>query len=928
MDSTTLSLAWAKTDSKRLQDPSAPIGAWLPLTEHLTDTAEVMGWLWDHWVSGNTRDFFAAAFGSYERCRSILVWFAAHHDVGKLSPAFAMKNTILQRRMAAAGLPFPASHAGDAAGRGYRHELVSAAAVVRHLEQLGIRPTMARAWASVAASHHGTMSNIESVSSILTSSKLAAEWAGDSQWEELRSTLLEDLRVNYLADATPVLHSQETPELSTLMAATGLVILADWIASDQDYFSLIDLQQASVTGREQRAATAMAEIALPEPVTFPERPAGATGLLQERFGFGGDSEANPMQEAVVEIATQVSHPGIMIIESEMGSGKTEAALMAAEILATRFSCSGIITALPTMATADAYLTQRLADWSARLPEEHQRHISLIHSKSNERQYGLTEHPWMQGAKRQLTAPYVATTIDQILLMTLASRGFPLRHAALMGKVVVIDEAHESSAYSSAYLDRALEWFGAYGVPVIILSATLPSSRRAAMTNAYLRGAGGELGEVPLVEYPRVTHVSPKDAPVSSAIPAASSKTIAVQWARQEDAEANIAKAVRERGVAAVVRNTVADAQATAKRLREHTHADVDVVTLHSRFPVGVRLHREEEALRLVGKHDPSARAERLIVVATQVIESSLDIDFDVMATDLAPIAQILQRSGRMHRHRRDGTVLPARPAHLAAPTLTVIGERPSEEAPPEISPQSAGIYSTHELLATAAVLRAGALRVPADVGGFVEAVESGDVDAPQAWRTALNAALRARSESRNAEQMRAQDGLLRSPTERRSLGLLGAVEATAPDPVDSTAQLGQDFLGVRGGVMDLEVLLLQHHEGQYSIPEWMPDAPGELVPFDAVPSQELTAAILACAIKLPKKATAGKKLARLLDDNDRSADFKSWRATGLPAHARPLRRAVVLTTDREGRLDIAGTRYRYDVLDGLMEEPERKEVQP
>ena len=321
---------------------------------------------------------------------------------------------------------------------------------------------------------------------------------------------------------------------------TGYVIMADWLASDQTLFPLVsngyddegedgrglrmqpstwDDVSRQVAGAWQRAGLIPAwhEDAVPNvPID---------DLYRNRFGFSESMRPRPMQRAAVEVARSVETPGLMIIEAPMGEGKTEAALAAAEILAARTGRGGICVALPTMATTDA-MFGRVHRWLERLPHEDgadARSVFLAHGKArlNEEFQGLARSggrwvmsamgedlreggsstrdklrnppdsvvvsQWMEGRKKGMLANFVVCTVDQVLMGALEMKHLCLRQLALANKVVVIDECHAYDSYMRCYLNRVLEWLGAMGVPVVLLSATLPAQQRREMLTSYQRG---------------------------------------------------------------------------------------------------------------------------------------------------------------------------------------------------------------------------------------------------------------------------------------------------------------------------------------------------------------------------------------------------------------------------------------------------------
>ena len=319
-----------------------------------------------------------------------------------------------------------------------------------------------------------------------------------SCWDELFETALKDCGYDDPAELPDL-----TPPTEILL--TGLLIMADWIASNTEYFPLIPVEElgneVAYPERAEWAWNKWDEKGLTAPWE------AQTSIVDEeefkaRFGF----PPNAVQAAAVEAANSVSAPGILILEAQMGVGKTEAALAAAEILAARFGAGGIFFGLPTQATANGILG-RLVQWADNQPDRLLKCIRLAHGMAelNEEYIRLQEqtvpieddwddsetnehrvqvHQWFRGSKQALLACFVIGTVDQLLMAALKQKHVMLRHLGLAGKVVIIDECHAYDAYMNRYLDRALEWLGWYRVPVILLSATLPARRRAELVEAY------------------------------------------------------------------------------------------------------------------------------------------------------------------------------------------------------------------------------------------------------------------------------------------------------------------------------------------------------------------------------------------------------------------------------------------------------------
>ncbi|MEI3101043.1 MAG: CRISPR-associated helicase Cas3' [Oscillospiraceae bacterium] len=374
-----------------------------------------------------------------------------------------------------------------------------------------------------------------------------------------------------------------------------------------------------------------------------------------------------MQEEVIRAAEESLSPGIYIIEAQMGQGKTEAALAAAEIFASKWRCDGLFFGLPTQATANG-IFPRLERWAEGQTEAAQLSIRLSHgmamlqkdyrelfhgtaSQAEDENKGIFVHPWFEGRKQALLSTFVVGTVDQLLMAALKQKHVMLRHLGLAGKVVVIDECHAYDAYMNQYLERALEWLGVYKTPVILLSATLPAERRARLIEAYHGKKFAQQPDdwrdsraYPLLSYTdgetlRQVHI-PVDSP---------DREVYVVKSEMDRLTAMLKDSLSGGGCAGVIVNTVAQAQSLAKKLREQL-PEYHIMLAHARYTMADRMKREEELLRRLGKKSEAGERDGLIVVGTQLLEQSLDIDFDILATQLAPMDLLLQRIGRLHRH--------------------------------------------------------------------------------------------------------------------------------------------------------------------------------------------------------------------------------------------------------------------------------------
>lgn len=688
-----------------LPGKTSPEGMWLPAWRHMLDAGLVMQRLFRQWIPESVRRTLRGVL-SEEEAEQIAVLAALLHDMGKLTPVFASKLLRLlpelRDRILLLGLPVQAYETIIDPGKS-PHALAGAVC----LRQRGCPHSLT----AVIAAHHrktATKCQVDQLNADEYPYAYHLHGVGKSRsllWDEVRQAWLD-----YALSCCSCSALDEVPEISrsAQMVLTGLLIVADWIASNTEYFPLLSADETlALEVEEARADRAMKALALPYPLVC-EKPVNVNNFAG-RFGFA----PRPLQQVVVDIAHHCVTPGLMIIEAQMGVGKTEAALAAAEHFAQKCGAGGIFFALPTQATANG-IFPRLMSWAEPLSEEYQQAVRLAHGTANMNQLymdlprhaaldsdGFVVHPWMEGRKKALLANVVIGTVDQLLMAALRQKHVMLRHLGLAGKVVVIDECHAYDAYMSVYLECALQWLGSYKVPVILLSATLPAKRRAALIKAYLGDApAGDWQESRA--YPLLTWSD--GAQVHSCTVEAGSTPTSVRMghADRENVPAYLAEKLHSGGCAVVILNTVRGAQQMADTLRQ-TLPEKEIMLVHSQFMLEDRAAWEEKLLRRLGKTSTPSERDGLIVVATQVAEQSLDIDADVMITELCPMDLLLQRLGRLHRHQR------VRPAGLEEACCAVL---PAEEG-------SRAVYGDWLLQQTERLLPT-AITLPDDIPNLVQ----------------------------------------------------------------------------------------------------------------------------------------------------------------------------------------------------------------
>ncbi len=496
----------------------------MPLWRHLDDSAAVAGRLWDEWLPGSVRRAVGAVLpGGVADGRRLVEWLAGVHDIGKATPAFAVQMPGLAGRMRQHGLAMP-SVIPYADRKLVPHALAGQILVEDWLCGVhGWTSERAQPFAVVLGGHHGVPPTYDQLVVARDHPSLLGLGAGQAVWRTVQRDLLD--RAAARLDVAGRLKDWQSVELpqAVQVLLTAVVIVADWIASNDELFPY----DVSVVNAPSRFDDAWCLLDLPRPWQAVPSAAlvASTGadLFRERFDLPNGNRPRPVQVRAVELARAMPNPGLLIVEAPMGEGKTEAALACAEVLAARSGAGGCFVALPTRATSDA-MFQRVLAWLRKVPDVQVDRgavaVTLAHGKARLNEdfqslvrrgwssaiaadagldagrLDLAAHQWLSGRKKSLLSSFAVGTIDQLLFGALKSRHLALRHLGLAGKVVIIDEAHAYDVYMSQYLDRALEWLGAYEVPTIVLSATLPAMRRRDMVVAYDRGHSGQvLGEV-------------------------------------------------------------------------------------------------------------------------------------------------------------------------------------------------------------------------------------------------------------------------------------------------------------------------------------------------------------------------------------------------------------------------------------------------
>ncbi|WIX85675.1 CRISPR-associated helicase Cas3' [Amycolatopsis sp. DG1A-15b] len=909
-------------------------GRWLPLWQHLADSSDVAEKLLMGWLAPSVVRLLAADFGGdVEQARAAVRFLAGMHDLGKATPAFAVQCTVLAQRMCDQGLYLPLSRAALPDRSSAHHSVAGQHMLVRWLIYRGWSLRVARTWGVVLGGHHGVPPDSDAERSA-NPDELPYLY-GEGSWDRVRDEFVEWMVHRTGVDSYLPAWSQLALSQRFQVLATAVVIVSDWIASNSDLFPFHDGRLPELVESPARVQHALQVLRLPQP--WRPQPVDLESQFLTRFGLPPGAAVRPVQAAACAAAGEMPEPGLLIIEAAMGEGKTEAALAAAEIAAARSGAGGVLVALPTQATTDAMFARVVAWLDAMRVDDQQVGGSIVlgHGRARfnrlfegllragrlaevgrdtrEARHAVVAHGWLSGRNKALLANFAVVTIDQLLFAGLKARHLMLRHLALAGKVVVIDEIHAYDVYMSSYLLKVLTWLGAYRVPVVALSATLPAAQRRALVQAYragrwpdtetdLDGLDGDIG------YPVLTWA--ESTTVSSRVAAPSGRSTQVRVSVIEhglDDAGELVALLREKlvggGTALVVRNTVRRVLETADRLEEAFPGGVTVA--HARFTAADRMRNDANLLDRFGPPGKAQRPDRHIVVASQLVEQSLDVDFDLLITDLAPIDLVLQRIGRLHRHQR-GPAEADRPAQLRAAEVYITGADFTQD-PPVLEPGAERyVYDTHTLLRAAGLLQETAERgidLPDDIAPLVQRGYGDDPVGPPSWQDALRDA-RARRDARAAAREAKAETFQVSGPGKPGKAISGWVSASVGEADESSEGRGQ----VRDGAPSLEVLLVVEDDtGRWTTPSWLEDRAARVpIPTAETPPDHVAEVVASCVLRLP------------LTFSNADAEEELWKKTPPAWEESPLiYRYPVLVVDPGGWGEITGRRVRYTPERGL-----------
>ena len=673
----------------------------------------------------------------FQLLSSVVGALAAMHDLGKISPGFQRKcKAWLEEN----GLMEIAENACWDTGMESDHGKVSHAAIQTFLIEKGIDRNTAKFVSTVLGAHHGRLAPPNDRG--YRPQKAISENYSSIDWDAGRKENAQKIWNRFADSFTSFTSSDTSPSLWWL---AGLTTVADWIGSDERFFSSENIENPinpDIVALQALDTIGFRKIEFIQNLSFHD-------LFHDAEKPKIQWTPNEMQEKTLAV---INGPGVYVIEAPMGMGKTEAALWAAYQVLVSGKGTGIYFALPTQATSNR-MHLRMNEFVRRISRTHNT-SRLIHGTSwlMEQTAGLSPaatsldsvnedarmgRDWFASTKRALLAHFGVGTVDQALLGIVAAKHFFVRHFALAGKVVVLDEVHSYDLYTGTLIDKLITTLEGLGCTVIVLSATLTEKRRGQIVSC-----PDDNSDITELSYPLITgrHEGISLKPVAAAPP--KSRTIKVDFVTAEDAAEEAIILARDGGAVLWICNTVDSAQEQYQRLKNLTQEDFPIGLLHSRFPFWQREEIEAEWMTRFDKSGTTRCGS--ILVSTQIVEQSVDLDADLLITELAPTDMLLQRLGRLWRHERG-----QRPVDVAR--ICIIKEKRTLKEFQCLEPEEivkalgskAYVYAPFVLLRSLELWKSqnkesGKISIPSQVRQLIESTYRVRKNEPASWQKLLN----------------------------------------------------------------------------------------------------------------------------------------------------------------------------------------------
>ncbi len=792
------------------------------LVYHCLDVASV-GWValerFPKW-----HQLFSEKFGlSLIETQKLIGWLLALHDIGKFSSAFQKKVPILYKVKNDFLIKAEALHHSDLGWVAWEKKLTSQKEVEDYGDTIfcilknTVSSSVFQACASLLRAitgHHGKPpqknlgGSLDSYFSTENSDHLSEYVYWINQFFEIE-------KLHFFKETDCQIDSDAIVQTSWWFA--GFAVFCDWLGSNDDVFKYepqkMDLKTYWLERATPSAKKAVSETGIE--VCMPSREQTLVEL------FSAITVPTPLQKMIDTLKIS-SSPTLYILEDVMGAGKTEAALALAHKLVALGQADGLYFGLPTMATADSMFNRVETVYRSFFDEKSHPNVMLAHSANrlntqflsavsnsnksieykgdSNKEFTATAEcsSWLSDSrKKALLADIGVGTIDQVLLGILPVKHQSLRLFGLYNKVLILDEVHASDTYMHGLTQKLLEFHASIGGSVILLSATLPKSTKQELLASFKKGLGQvfDSNESLSFDYPLLTSVDAQNK-VEIPIEASSNskRTVAFRLIDQESEVLSYILEKSHRYCVVWIRNTVQDAIMAYQKLCKELGED-NVVLFHARFTLGDRWRIQEDIVGRFGKVSVSNQRQGRIVISTQVVEQSLDLDFDYMVSDLAPIDLLIQRIGRLQRHTRDAGGSRSDVEQRHTPELIVFSPSPQKDCTKDwvtkLLPGTSAVYDDHgELWLTSDwISRCKKIKIPEQLREAVEYVYDKE-DIEEKIPASLIGSVNRADGKDSAKSFEAKQVAI-----KRSTGY--SIEGAWEDDIVAKTRLGEDVIKIR-----------------------------------------------------------------------------------------------------------------------------------
>ena len=548
------------------------------------------------------------------------------HDLGKISPVFSVKLLSHVTCNAPDWYDELRKYQDFIHDNKFRHEVISGVYFSN------------KSWSisRIVGQHHGKFLSGVGL-------PIDCDMYGGDDWNIRRQQLEEKLSQKFCPPEmglSELYNSFNSISSAQLSAISGLTTISDWLASS-DLFCSIKEDNAEYFVSQKLEELGFKNLTINKNISF-----------EKMFGF----EPNIIQKEFIDI---VEPGGVFVLEAPMGIGKTEAALYAAYKVLASDKSTGIYFALPTQTTSEK-IYERFTSFIDKFVNINSFACKLLHSKS--KYYELSNgsasdsnFTWFNSSKRGLLVRFAVGTIDQALMSVLNVKHGFIRDFGLAGKVVILDEIHTYDCFTQVFVIEMIKRLRELQCTVIILSATLRNSERFKLLNF------SNSEENLLIDgYPVLSWVKQQESAIHQKVVTnhfIPSKNISLSFRSAEDCVKEAVRRAEEGQQVLWIENTVKSAQVVYESISNTARCEniaIEIGLIHSKFTKFDRAKIEDKWLNILGKS--ASETERLskgrILIGTQILEQSIDIDADFLISRIAPSDMILQRMGRLWRHNR------------------------------------------------------------------------------------------------------------------------------------------------------------------------------------------------------------------------------------------------------------------------------------